>query len=242
MFFTSSSKIKQTEDYKKITEIITKLDTAGIIWMGRGQCISMSEIIRTALTQAGIKSKMVECQLMISDNSSGNKFFSTIGYDGLYNPGEIDTHIVCVTETDIPMVIDASVSHRLNNENKIVVDEIQQHPNGIFCDCELDGVRLTYQQKSNPKVAFQYQASIIDRIETDKRVFKSIDFLKILVVVALVISALNAGRGFFDFYERYYNDQNLIGPSGVKALKDRLERIESLIIENENENENNSGV
>jgi hypothetical protein len=231
MFFTSSSRIKETTDYKKIIGILSRMDQSGIVWMGRGQCISMSEIIRTALSQVGIKVRMVECQAIITSNIEGKEGIVTVGYDGLFNPGEIDTHIVCVTETEIPMIIDASVSHLLPGDSKIVVDELQHNLNGLFCDCELDSVRITYQQKSNPKVAFQYQSSILERIETDRKVFKSIDFLKILIIVALVISSLNATRGFYDFYERYYNEKNLVGPSGVKALKERLERIENLINE-----------
>lgn len=226
MFFTSSERLKNTNEYKSVVAIISKLDQSGVMWLGRGHCISMAEIVRTALTEVGIKTRIVECQMMLMNNTNDPPFISTVGYDGVCNPGEIDTHVVCVTDTPIPMIIDASIGHRLPDQSRIVVDELTSQQNGIFCDIEVGGIKLIYQQKNNPKVALQYQQSILERMTTDKKVFDNIKVLKALVLLAVVVSGLNAARGFYDHYQKYYNDQAKVGISAFEEIEDRFDMID----------------
>jgi hypothetical protein len=229
MLLTTSELIKNTSEYKKISEVINRMNTTGTLWMGRGHCISMSDIVQTALSQIGIKSRIVECQLLITDNSGSPPNISPVGYDGIINAGEIDTHVVCITETVIPMVIDASIGHRLPADKNVVVDQVVILDKNVFCDVQVDGIRLTYQQKKNPKLPLQHETSIINRIETDKSIFKNLNFLKILIVIALVVSSLNAARGFYDYYQRYYDDDILIGISATEQLIERLDRVEKML-------------
>jgi hypothetical protein len=229
MFLTTSERIKNTVDYKKIVDIINRMYITNTLWLGRGQCISMSDIISTALLQVGIKCRIVECQLVIANHALSPQTISPVGYDSMCNDGEIDTHVVVITETEIPMMIDASMGHRLPPDKNVVVDEIAMLSNNIFCDIEKDGIRLTYQQKKNQKIPFQHQISIIERIKTDKKLFDNLSSLKVLVIIALTISLLNASRGFYDFYQKYYNDESLIGKAGNEAVLERLERVEELL-------------
>lgn len=232
MFFTQNEELKKSDDYKKIVTVLNKLDQSGVMWLGRGHCISMSEIIRTALSEIGVNSRIVECQLMIINNVNDPPFISTVGYDGVCNPGEIDTHVVCVTDTKIPIIIDGSIGHRLPESNRIVIEELISNSNRVFCESTLNGIKLVYQQKSNPKVAMQYQKSILERIETDKNVFYNIGFLKTLVAIALVVSTLNAVRGFYDFYQKYYNSEAQIGVSAFEDMNERFDILETMIKNN----------
>jgi hypothetical protein len=229
MFLTSSEKIKSTADYKKIVEVISRLERSNVIWLGRGQCISMGDIISSALLQVGISSKLVECQTVITNCSIDPPQSVSVGFD-TSSPahGEIDTHIVCVTMTEIPMVIDASISHILPN-NSVIVDEVISTTNRIFANISYQDFLITYQQKDNNKVVHHYQKSILERIETDRQIFDNLGILKKIVLVALLISALNGTRGFYDFYQQYYNEDSLIGLAGITKIIDRLDKLEQKI-------------
>jgi hypothetical protein len=231
MFLTKSDRIKNTKDYKKIQEVLERMDRTSMIWIGRGQCISMSDVICTALFQVGIKAKMIECQLVITNNNINPSQSVSIGYDNSLQDGQIDTHVVCITDTEIPMIIDASISYLLPENKKILIEEIQNLNNRIFCDVDQQGYHLTYQQKTNNKVIFEHQRSILERIETDNKIFKNLVWLKIFVSVAIVISLLNASRGFYDFYYRYISDEKLVGISANETILERLEKIERKIKE-----------
>jgi hypothetical protein len=227
MLFTTSERIKKTNDYKKIVEVLERMNLTGVLWMAQGQCISMSDVLCTSLLQIGIKCRMVECQLSILNNNINPPSHILVGFDGYYSPGHIDTHVVCVTDTEIPMVIDASISHILPEDSKILVDELQSLHNRIFCNVEKQNIKLTYQQKTNNKILFEHQKSILERIQTDKKIFNNISVLKYLVIFALCISTLNAGRGFYDFYNRYLNDNKLVGVSANQEIIDRLITLEN---------------
>ena len=229
MFLTTSDRIKNTDDYAKIKRVIDRMDRANLIWLGRGQCIGMSDVICTALHQVGIKSRMVECQVIVTNNNVNPAESVSIGYDNSAQQGQIDTHVVCVTDTDIPMIIDASISYLLPASKAILVDELVDLPNRIFCNVSSAGFDLTYQYRQTNKVIFEHQRSILERIETDRTIFKNLNFLKTLVIVALVVSAINAMRGLYDFYHRYFNENSLVGVSANEEIIDRLSRLEQII-------------
>jgi hypothetical protein len=232
MLFTTSEKIKNTIEYKKIQEIIERMDRTNLIWLGRGQCISMSDVICAALFQAGIKSKMVECQVFVTNENVNPSQSVSVGYDNSLQSGQIDTHVVVVTDTETPIIIDASLSYLLPDGKNILVDEVVNLPNRVFCDVKKDGFSLTYQQKTSNKVIFEHQKSIIERIETDRQIFKNLKYLKIFIIIALVLGSLNFLRGSYDFYQVYYNDNSLRGISGTKEITDRLEIIEETLKNN----------
>lgn len=229
MFLTTSERIKNTAEYAKIKTVLDRMDRANLIWLGRGQCIGMSDVICTALHQVGIKSKMVECQIVVTNNNVAPSESVSIGYDNSAQDGQIDTHVVVITDTDIPMVIDASISYLLPAAKSILVDEVVDEPNRIFCNVKSGGFELTYQKRLTNKVIFEHQRSILERIETDKNIFKNLGFLRTLVAIALVVSSLNALRGFYDFYYRYLDDASLIGISATEAILERLTSLEQTV-------------
>jgi hypothetical protein len=227
--FTVDEKIKTTIEYKHIISIIEKMKVSGALWLGRGQCISMSEMIRMALESVNIKSRLVECQLTIVNNNLTPPAIDHIGFDEIRNPGEIDTHVVVVTETTPPMLIDGSISHRLPENYNVVVDSIDKLDNNIICRSSMNNITLVYQQKKSQKISWEVQNSIIDRIETDKKIFNSLKYLKTFLVVALVVSTLNAVRGFYDFYQVHFLADNGWGPGALSEVNERLENLEELV-------------
>jgi hypothetical protein len=229
MILTTSEKIKLTKEYKQIVEVLERMDRTSLLWLGRGHCISMSDVICTALFQKGIKAKMVECQAVITNNNVSPPQTVSIGFDESSQSDQIDTHVICVTETEPPIFIDASISYLLPDNKRIVVDEVMNFSYRIFSNIKTEGFELTYQQKTTNKVIFEHQKSILERIETDRKIFNNLNFLKICVALALLVGVVNSSRGFYDFYQKYYSSDNLIGVSATELILERLNSLENKI-------------
>ena len=100
--------------YIKIKEIIDDLIHSGILRFGSGYCLSMSDVILKLLHKEGINAQLVECNLMVMMKSPPGLIL--VGYKGFMdntlNSGQkIDNHVVCITKTKIPILIDLSISH-----------------------------------------------------------------------------------------------------------------------------------
>ena len=143
---TTDEKLKQSSDYKKVATIIYKLIEGGVTFAAKGYCISMSDIVYTLLKQNKIPCKIVECHLAITSKVSNQVY--TMGFDGLKDdPNKADTHVVVVTETAIPMIIDVSIAHLLPNNIQGVIDTLVDDPHGIFANIDTPLAALTYQKK-----------------------------------------------------------------------------------------------
>ncbi len=225
---TSNEALKKTNDYKKVAGLIYKLIEGGVTFVGKGYCISMSDIVYTVLKQNGIPCKIVECHLTITNKTTDQIY--NMGFDGLKDdPNKADTHVVVVTETETPMIIDVSIAHLLPNNIQGVIDSLVDDDHGIFANVVCPLAALTYQAKKAYSIPMLHQRSIIDRIKTDVDIFKSLRYLKIMIIGAIVISTLNACRGFYDFYLVYVNTENNWGPTVVKNIYEKVDSIENKI-------------
>jgi len=222
---TTSDRLQNDKDYKNILMIIKKLIEGGVTFAAKGYCISMSDIVYTLLKQNNIPCKIIECHLAIS--SKINNQIYTMGFDGLKDdPNKSDTHVVVVTETEIPMIIDVSIAHLLpNNIQGVIVELVDDDHGGVFANINNDMVALTYQKKKNFSIPMLHQRSIIDRIQTDVNIFKSLKTLKIFIICALIISSINLSRGMIDFYSVYYLE-NFWGPNAVRGLTEKIDSLD----------------
>jgi hypothetical protein len=102
------------EYFQKILKVVNEAKQSGLISKGSGYCFSMSDIILKLLYKEGVKSKLVECSLMVTYKNPPGMYL--MGYPG-FNQNNYDadtmmqTHIVCVTESEIPILFDASIAH-----------------------------------------------------------------------------------------------------------------------------------
>ena len=222
---TTNDHLKKSKDYETVARIVYKLIEGGVTFAAKGYCISMSDIVYTLLKQNNIPCKIIECHLVIS-NKIDSKLY-TVGFDNLKeDPSKADTHVVVVTETEIPMIIDISIAHLLPNNIQGVVDLlVDDDHDGIFANISTDLVALTYQKKKEYSIPMLHQRSIVDRIQTDVNIFKTLKILKFMIVIAITVSILNASRGFYDFYSVYVLD-NYWGPNAIKNITEKLESIE----------------
>jgi hypothetical protein len=231
-FLTQDESVVDLPVYKTISSVLMQMIRSGVVNMGAGYCISMSDMLRTALQHRGVKSRLVECQLTVTYRSQDPPDVRFIGFDDIVNPGEIDTHVVVITETDPPFLIDASIPHRLPPNTYAVVEPViaGNHSREILDETYTDhGITVSYRQKPRPHVSIHHQESILERIETDRRIFKNLGWLKTLIIVALTISTLNALRGAYDFYQVYVSE-NYWGPRTLQQIDERLDTLEDLLI------------
>ena len=66
--------------------------------------------------------------------------------------------------------------------------------------------------------------------------YNNLNFLKMFVIVAIAISTLNLIRGGIDYYQTWINDENFWGPTHMKEIHERVERIEKKLNQGVNEN------
>lgn len=225
---TTNEQLKKNPTYNKVADLIYRLVQSGVTQMGKGYCISMSDVVYTLLKQNNIPCQIVECALTITNKQSGQIWI--MGHAGLKeDENKADSHVVVITQTDIPMIIDISIAHLLPDNLQGIIDVLTETANdGIFVNVDHPSVALTYKYQNKFTIPMLHQQSIVDRIKTDVGMLNSIRTLKILIGVALTISLLNASRGFYDFYSVYILD-NYWGPRAVKHISDRVDSIENKI-------------
>ena len=225
---TTSEELKKDSDYKKVANIIYKLIEGGITFAAKGYCISVADIVYTLLKQNNIPCKILECHLAIT-NKIEDKVYA-MGFDDLKDIlTKADTHVVVVTETKIPMVIDVSIAHMLPNNIQGIIDIlVDDNHGGIFANIDTPFISLTYQRKKQNSIPMLHERSILNRINTDIKIFNSLKYLKYIVIGALLISLLNASRGFYDFYSVYIKN-NYWGPNAIRHITEKVEAIEKKI-------------
>lgn len=228
-FTSKDQELVETRDYQIVIALVRELWSGGIIPRGSGYCLSMSDMIQTLLKQQGIDSHLEECKLTILGIDPPN--FKIIGQTGLYKPDrrpeDVDTHVVCVTDTKIPMIIDLSV-YSFREEVPYVVERLNGRP-GFLAELDFTQSRWVYQLKDRQRLVDQHQTSILNRIQTDQRVRRQITWLQWAVIAVMIIAGLNALRGAYDFYTTYIDEDNYWGPAHIRQLIEKVDRLEELV-------------
>jgi len=225
--------MKETTVQKQIENLLDGLNQQGILIRGAGYCFSMSEMLQTMLQQRGIESRIVEVKLTVM--SQDPPLYRAIGHDNLNNHNEIDTHVVVVTETTPPYLIDASICHLLQPLKiipYILAPLDMNYIRGIVLEYETHDSKWVYEEKANPKMPAIHQQNVLARMNNEREVKRQLYWLRILILVALTVSLVNAGRGFFDFYQKYIVADNNYGPRQEVTREDivnEIRRLEDLI-------------
>lgn len=210
--------VVQTEYYKVIKGVVDNLKTSGMLEAGSGYCVSMSDIIHKLLHKEGIKSSLVECSLMVTLKDPPGLFL--MGYPGFnqnnYTKDKmLSTHVVCITQTDTPILIDLSIEHIDKNVPYICAPLIRNYAHANLAEYDFETSTWTYTKKSDNEIELPklHQKSILDRIKLDNQIQKQISIIQKLVIIALSVSSLNLVRGTYDFYQTFVNPHNDWGPS-----------------------------
>jgi len=200
-------------EYQKIITIIHDLWNSGIVQRGNGHCYSMSDIISKLLKLNGIDCYLEECSLMILKKDPPE--LHLVGYPmaDLTNPHqEIISHVVCITKTKYPILIDLSISHFIEGI-PYICEQLKNGNNVEISNFDFSNSLFKYSRRSTNQVPLLHQQSIIDRIQTDKLIFSNIDKLSKVLIGVAVITSLNFLRGIYDFNQKYIIKDNGFGPS-----------------------------
>lgn len=227
-FYTADKGLRETSEYQIVHQVLTQLWEGGVIQRGFGYCMSMSDMVKVLLEKRGIKSSIVECKATIM--SLDHPQLSILGHDGLQgrraDPRSLDTHLVVVTETTIPMLIDTAVIG-IRPDIPWILEAVYQGPDTEkLGDYDFGTSTWVYERKQHSRLPELHQRSITERMILDDRVNKDLKWLKILLAVAMVITLLNAVRGAYDYYQVYIDTGNRWGPTAQQENHSRVERIE----------------
>jgi len=199
--------VTKNKEYQTIVKILSRLIESGVTKMGEGYCISVSDIIFNLLTQYGIKCHLKEVKLSILDQKT--KFTNMVGHETTFTPNSyksVATHVVVVTDTEIPILIDASIAHKLPEGKQVVMQKAENLGNRVLCNFEFANFGFIYQEKIDGiGIPQLHQMSILDRIGTDKRIFDTMKQLKMLNIIGIVLSAFALINVFAKVFLDWYN-------------------------------------
>lgn len=225
VIITSDESVKNTKTYRDVSNVIFRLVESGLSYAGSGYCISMSDIIYSLLVQNKIPCKLVECQLTAFNKLTNDT--TLIGFEGFRgSEDQVDTHVVVMTTTEPVLLIDMSIQHILTEGFCCVIDGTLDGKDRIIANIETDDMILTYQEKKKNTIPLLHQRSIVDRINTDINIYKNFRVLRMIVIIALVVSTLNAVRGIYEYYKVFVDDTNFWGPNTISLIIDKLDGIE----------------
>jgi hypothetical protein len=186
---TTNNDITQSAHYKIVERSVNRIIDSGAIHLSARQCISASDMMYISLLHQGIKSHLVECELTVTYPNQDLTQVAYIGFDKeTSRMGGLDTHIVCITDTDPPMLIDTSISYLLPVGILAIIAGVEKGLNRIISTSITDVVCLTYREKLTQQVPIAHQTSILNRIETDRVVRTDINLLKKLNYITIFIT------------------------------------------------------
>jgi hypothetical protein len=212
--------------YKSIKRVVQIFEDSGLIFRSQGHCIGTSDLVRRLLLDSDIESSIVECSLSVLDRDPINKI-NFVGYDtnkSKNHSHEVETHVICITKTEIPILIDLTVQ---TTKTKYIVfplfDELVTNRENILT-LDFGHSLWIYNKREMTSLPGLHEKSIIERIQTDYKVQSQINILKKIVIFIAVMSSLNFLRGSYDHYQKYINKTNGFGPN--KILVDKIEKNE----------------
>jgi len=184
--------IKDLPELDKICKAIDKIADSEILERLKGNCISGSDMLQNLLHYYGIESKIVECQIFVSRENSKIPFLF-VGFNNLTTPSPnlVDTHVVVVTETSTPVLIDASLAHILPRQNQIVVKGLNCTDDEKFCEFKHEDTTVTYFHKKNLKLPSIHQKNLLQRIKSEEETNKRLTFLQKAVIGLGLFSLTN---------------------------------------------------
>jgi hypothetical protein len=184
-------KVRKSPQFHKIIELLNKLEQGGILGRLSGNCVTASDMVQTMLAQVGIESEVVECQACIYRQGEAVEFFF-IGYDDTAFAGQVDTHLIVVTKTQLPVLIDVSIGHLLPNEHPYIVEAVQNttDPNTIS-EYEYSNFKITYQKKKNIRVPHLHQKTLLSRFADETKTKAMLKKLGWVVWAGIALGLLN---------------------------------------------------
>jgi hypothetical protein len=187
---TTDESLKKLPYFHKTVELLNRLEDNGILSRLSGNCISACEMIQTMLTQSGIECEIIECQVSVFKMNDSVEFYF-VGYDNTAFPGQIDTHTVVLTKTEVPFIIDVSISNLLPTNHPYIIERANGSNLLEISNVKFDNVTVTYQRKKNIKIPHLHQKTIIERISEERKTKDLISKIRIFAMIAVALGLIN---------------------------------------------------
>lgn len=196
MEFTDDSLLLKNPQYHKIRDMLASLIRNQDASAFAGNCVATCDIVQALLSQIGISSKIIECQVCVVKNIDGNRNYMFVGYDNYSYPGQIDTHTIVITEDDNPILIDLTLGNHLPAEHQFIIERVgdpKQSTNGkeVIAEYQYRNAEVTYFVKKNLRLANIHQKNLVQRIVSEQKIDDSLKLLKKFVICALALGAIN---------------------------------------------------
>lgn len=196
----------EDKDLNAVKSVVNELWKDGIVQRGHGRCIAISDVVQKLLLHYGIQSYLQECSLLIKRKDVDDLIL--IGYPGAEafdSVEEVKTHVVCITKTKKPILIDLSIINFAPGV-PYVCEYIDG--NGMVEKFDYRHATFFYSKKyETQQLPELHERSIVSRIKTDNQIFANIKYIKLGLLVVALMSSVNMLRGFFDFYYTFLNPQ-----------------------------------
>lgn len=202
---TMDSELLKSPRYHKIKDIVKKLSQVTSPEQFAGNCISTADIVQHLVSHAGIKCKIVECQVCMIRNDGETQDFLFIGFDGRSYPGQIDTHTVVITEDEEPLLIDLSLGHVMPKDKPFIVEKLNGSKPGVIAEFNIGNINITYTEKKNIRLPAVHQKTLLQRLVTEQEMTKNISKLKIFVICAVSLGLINFSLNVILIFLRLYN-------------------------------------
>lgn len=192
---STTETVRRHQYFAKLREVFHNLQKTGTAEKLTGNCVAACDILQNLLMQVGIPTRLVEVQLTIMTRRGSDQDFSFIGYDNLTFPGQVDTHVILVTEDSDPLLIDPSIAHVLDPEHPFVVEPLNSSSIDKIAEFELrstDATRiLTYQRKKSVRLPALHQKTLLDRVLSEQKAENMLQLVKWVSVAGLALGAVN---------------------------------------------------
>lgn len=180
----------------KIDTVLQTLSQEGLLENLNGNCVLASEIIQNLLAIEGVNSRTVEVTLAVSRPEENDvRSFTMVGYD--FHPGfrpaqgAVDTHVVVITDTLEPMLIDASIGNLLRHAGQVVIAPVRSNHDEILCMAKAGSIDLIYRVKKHVKLPGIHQKDFIHKLRSELELKNKVDLLWKIMLAAILLSVAN---------------------------------------------------
>lgn len=191
--YTIPQSITHMPEIKDICKVLDKISDSNVLDRLKGNCISGSDMIQNMLHYYDIDSKTMECQVFVARETSKVPFLF-IGFNNLApntTSNLVDTHVVVVTETSPPILIDAALGHVLPADNQIVLQPVDSIDSTKFGEYRLGDATISYFEKKNIKLPSIHQKNLIERLRADQETSAKLTFMQKAVIMLGCFSLVN---------------------------------------------------
>lgn len=193
MKYTYDLELSNSSEYKIIEQCLQMLEKNQVLDKFSGNCIAASDLISTMLHQHGIESSITECQALLKKDIRGQENIDFVGFGVVNsdNPNWVDTHVIVITKTKIPILIDLSLGYIMPPGHPYIVEKINSLDPSIIAEYEFDKCKITYQPKQQVRWPSLHQKTIVQRIKDDEKIKSKVSFLQIITMIGIGIGVIN---------------------------------------------------